>query len=67
MWLMVALLVVWVVFAILGLAIEAIGWLFWLAVILIALTLIFGLLMRFIQGQSQGRPPVRGSGAKRTP
>jgi hypothetical protein len=67
MWLMVALLVVWVVFAILGLAVEAIGWLFWLAVILIALTLIFGLLMRFIQGQSQGRLPIPGSGGKRTP
>jgi hypothetical protein len=67
MWLMVALLVVWVVFAILGLAVDAISWLFWLALILIALTLVFGALMRFIQGQSRGPLPVPRDGGKRYP
>jgi hypothetical protein len=53
MWLIVALLVIWVVLALLGLAIDAISWLLWIALILIVVTLVFGALMRFIRGQSR--------------
>ncbi|WP_210507233.1 hypothetical protein [Naasia sp. SYSU D00057] len=53
MWLLVALLVIWVILAIIGLAIDAIQWLLWTALILIAVTLVFGALMRFIRGQSR--------------
>jgi Tfp pilus assembly protein PilX len=53
MWLIVALLVIWVVLALLGLAIDAIKWLLWIAIILIVVTLMFGALMRFLRGQSR--------------
>ncbi|BDZ44879.1 hypothetical protein GCM10025866_07880 [Naasia aerilata] len=52
MWLIVALLVIWVVLALLGLAIDAIKWLLWIAILLIVVTLVFGALMRFVRGQS---------------
>ncbi|WP_210479630.1 hypothetical protein [Naasia sp. SYSU D00948] len=53
MWLMVALLAAWVVLALLGLVIDAIQWLLWLAIVLIVVTLVFGALMRFIRGESR--------------
>jgi lipopolysaccharide export LptBFGC system permease protein LptF len=53
MWLIVALLVIWVVLALLGLAIDAIKWLLWIAIVLIVVTLAFGALMRFLRGQSR--------------
>ncbi|WP_251856633.1 hypothetical protein [Herbiconiux sp. L3-i23] len=52
MGLLVALLVVWVALAILGLLIDAIKWLLWIAIILIVITLAVGAVRRFGKGRS---------------
>jgi uncharacterized RDD family membrane protein YckC len=54
--LLVALLVIWVILAVIGLLIDAVKWLLWLAIILIVATLVFGALMRFIRRQTSGKP-----------